>query len=96
MNARHKRKLEYREKLKEKFQYNKDIKRISKHRHLPKYLHNAKKTKQIVKESKFRKLKNKELNNPGGNLDIFSLTKFLFVEVKYENERKDKILEVME
>ena len=75
VNARHKRKLEYREKLKEKFQYNKDIKRISKHRHLPKYLHNAKKTKQIVKESRFRKLKNKELNNPGGKNSFFIFEK---------------------
>ena len=57
--------MEYREKLKEKFAYNKEIKKIAKHRHLPKYLHNAKKKRQIMKESKFRKTKNAELNNPG-------------------------------
>jgi len=89
--------LEYREKLKEKFAYNKEIKRISKHRHLPKYIHNAKKIKQISKESKFRKLKNRELNNPGGKMIFFeNFSNAIFVEFKYENERKDKILEVME
>ena len=66
MNTRHQRKLEYREKLKEKFAYNKEIKRITKHRHLPKYIFNAKKKRQIMKESKFRKIKNVKLNNPGG------------------------------
>ena len=68
VNARHERKLEYRDKLKERFKYNKEIRKIAKHRHLPKYIYNAKHKNQATKESKYRKLKNMQLNNPAGNI----------------------------
>ena len=50
--------------MKDKFKYNQEIKKIQKHQHLPKYLYNAKKKTQIMKESGHRKIENKELNNP--------------------------------
>jgi len=49
--------------LQEKFGYNKEIRRIARHRHLPKYLVNAKNVRQVQKESKYRKMKNMEMNN---------------------------------
>ena len=81
--------------MKEKFAYNKEIKKISKHRHLPKYLHNAKKKRQIMKESKFRKSKNVQLNNPDSNNNFLKKI-VIIIDAKFANERKDKIMEVME
>jgi len=79
---RHKRRINYRQKLKDKFQYNKEIKRIARHRHLPKYIFNAKKRRQVQKESQHRKQKNMEIHNPG--------------QSKHVNERKDGILDLIE
>jgi len=82
VTARHQRKIDYRDKLKEKFKYNKEIKKISRHRHLPKYIYNAKQKKHIAKQPKYKKLKNMQLNNPS--------------DAKVVNERKDKIVEAIE
>ncbi|CAD8175617.1 unnamed protein product [Paramecium pentaurelia] len=65
INQRETNATNYRQALKEKFKYNSEIKRIAKHRHLPKYLMNKKKQRQEMKESKNRKQRNAELNNPG-------------------------------
>ena len=54
----------YRQTLKEKFKHTQEIKKIQRHRHMPKYIHNAQKKKTIQTESKHKKLKNQEINNP--------------------------------
>jgi DDB1- and CUL4-associated factor 13 len=64
INKRHENNLNYRETLKEKFGNVKEIKRMARHRHLPKYILNDKLKKQDQKDSKYRKLKNMEVNNP--------------------------------
>ncbi len=46
----------------EKFIHTNKIRRIHNHRHLPKYILNAKKRKQDQAESKFNKKVNKEAN----------------------------------
>lgn len=59
MNEREKRAIQYRKKLLEKFGENRKIKRILMHRHLPKYILNAKKRRQDQIESKYNKKINK-------------------------------------
>jgi hypothetical protein len=63
MGLREKRKTRYREALLKKFQYNREIKRL-KRGHMPKYVYNARKKKQVMSESKYRKKENVEFNNP--------------------------------
>lgn len=53
----------FRQALQNKFKYNTEIKKIIKHRHVPKYILNAKNRTYNKKESKVRKLKNIEINN---------------------------------
>lgn len=60
---REKEKLAYHEKLKKKYKYNSEIKRILRHKHLPKYIVKKNKVKQIQKEAKFKKLENIRANN---------------------------------
>eukprot|EP00351_Strombidinopsis_sp_SopsisLIS2011_P006145 CAMPEP_0116884676 /NCGR_PEP_ID=MMETSP0463-20121206/17664_1 /TAXON_ID=181622 /ORGANISM="Strombidinopsis sp, Strain SopsisLIS2011" /LENGTH=134 /DNA_ID=CAMNT_0004541611 /DNA_START=850 /DNA_END=1254 /DNA_ORIENTATION=- len=47
MLPREKQKLQYNQKLKNKYKYNDEIKRIARHRHLPKLLTKKKKVRQI-------------------------------------------------
>jgi len=68
--------MDYRKKLVEKYKYSRKIKDLKK-THLPKYLLNAKRKRQIMAESKHRKLENIEVNNPG-----------MFQEVKAEKDKK--------
>lgn len=82
MGKREERKTQYLKKLIEKFRFNKQIKRLKKE-HMPKYIYNARKKFQIMKESKFRKQENMELNNPN--------------DLKHEvGEKKKKILTNLE
>lgn len=60
---REKEKLAYANKLKRKFKHNAEIKRILRHRHLPKLLVKKQKVRQIKKESAHRKLDNMRANN---------------------------------
>ena len=60
---REKEKLAYANKLKSKYKQVKEIKRILRHKHLPKLILNKNKTKQIQKESKHRKKINIMANN---------------------------------
>ena len=46
---REKEKLAYNEKLKKKYKYNSEIKRILRHRHLPKFIVKKKRVKQVQK-----------------------------------------------
>ena len=52
----------YRDTLLKKFKYTDEIKKIKK-THLPKYILNAKKRKQIQKESQYKKIENMRINN---------------------------------
>ena len=63
MLPREKEKLAYSEKLKKKYKYNGEIKRILRHRHLPKFIVKKKKVKQIQKISKHKKIENIRSNN---------------------------------
>ncbi|KAI5959474.1 sof1 [Candida pseudojiufengensis] len=56
-------KLEYDNKLKEKFQYMPEIKRINKHRHVPKIIKKAQEIKRIEINSLKRKENNEKLNH---------------------------------
>jgi DDB1- and CUL4-associated factor 13 len=60
---REKEALAYANKLKKKYKHNTEIKRILRHRHLPKLLVKKQKTRQIQKESRFRKDENMRANN---------------------------------
>lgn len=62
INEREKRAIDYRKKLLQKFKENRKIKRILLHRHLPKYIMNAKKRRQDQVVSKFNKKVNKQAN----------------------------------
>ena len=60
---REKEALAYANKLKKKYKYNSEIKRILRHRHLPKVLVKKAKVKQVQKEARFRKDENMRANN---------------------------------
>lgn len=79
LSVREKTALNYRKKLQEKFKYNPEVKRIIRKRNLPKYILNKNKEKHIQKESKYRKLKNMEMNSKPGT-------------VEQVIEKKDKVL----
>ncbi len=69
MNKREEDNRNYQKKLIEKYQYNPEIKKIKRHKQLPKYILNKKKELQIQKESKFRKHKNREFNSKLGTIE---------------------------
>ncbi len=69
---REKEKLAYCDKLKKKYQHNNEIRRILRHRHLPKFIWNKQKKKTIQKEAKKRKEENIRMNAPPGTLDYTS------------------------
>eukprot|EP00357_Protocruzia_adherens_P011635 CAMPEP_0115045314 /NCGR_PEP_ID=MMETSP0216-20121206/48074_1 /TAXON_ID=223996 /ORGANISM="Protocruzia adherens, Strain Boccale" /LENGTH=458 /DNA_ID=CAMNT_0002428169 /DNA_START=109 /DNA_END=1485 /DNA_ORIENTATION=+ len=81
--SREKQAQAYNEALKKKFQYNKEIARINRHRHLPKVLLNKKKKRQIMKQSEFRKEQNRRAHTKPGS-------------VQYQSERKRKIYKTVE
>lgn len=58
LSDRQERALNYRTKLVEKFKHSNKIRRISKYRHLPKYILNARKQNQEQAEKRFRKNQN--------------------------------------
>ncbi len=72
MNKREEDTRNYQSKLIEKYQHNPEIRKIKRHKQLPKYILNKKKELQVQKESKFRKFKNKELNTKLGSLEYMS------------------------
>ncbi len=66
MRPREKEQIDYNEKLKDKFKQFPEIKRIQRHRHLPKPIYNAQKEKLLIKSSKKRKEANiRAHSNPG-------------------------------
>jgi len=78
LNKREEDNRNYQKKLIEKYQYNPEIRKIKRHKQLPKYILNKKKELQIQKESRFRKQKNVEMNTKLGSLE-------------YVNEKSKKI-----
>ena len=58
--------LNYNEKLKDKFAHHPKIKRISKHRQVPKHVINASKEHKIIKESQKRKESNRRAHSKPG------------------------------
>jgi WD repeat and SOF domain-containing protein 1 len=72
LNKREEDQRNYQKKLIEKYQYNPEIRKIKRHKQLPKYILNKKKELQIKKESKYRKQKNKELNSKLGSIEYQS------------------------
>ena len=69
LNKREEDARNYNKKIIEKYQYNPEIKRIKRHKHVPKYILNRKSVLHIKRESKFRKLKNKEMNSKIGSIE---------------------------
>jgi WD repeat and SOF domain-containing protein 1 len=70
LSVREKTSLNYRKKLQEKFKYNPEVKRIIRKRNLPKYIVNKNREKHVQKESKYRKLKNMEMNSKPGTVEL--------------------------
>ena len=64
--------LQYGDKLKEKFKHYPEIKRIKRHRHLPKVIYNAQKEIRKMKFSKQRKEANKRLHSKEGTVPFVS------------------------
>lgn len=62
LTQREERAVQYREALVDKFKNSNKIRRIARHRHLPKYLVNAKNRRQVQTEKRFRKQHNVEVN----------------------------------
>ena len=70
----------YREKLKKKFKHVPEIRRLLKHRHLPRYLYSMKREKHIISQSKFRKEKNVQAHTKAEKLKIEPEKKKVVVE----------------
>ena len=74
--------LEYRSKLREKYQHHPQIKRISRHRHVPRLIHNSARQKRIMLEAKKRKLENKRRHSKPGTVSQISARKEKIVRVE--------------
>lgn len=66
LSPREKAAQEYNQKLKEKFHSHPHIKRIARHRHLPKHVYNQMKELRIIKQSQSRKEKNRRQHSKPG------------------------------
>ena len=83
LRPREREQFEYSEKLKDKFKYFPEIKRIKRHRHLPKAIYNAQKEKRIIRSSKQRKEANRRAHSKPG-------------KVPFVSEKKKHVVEEME
>jgi len=79
LNKREEDARNYNKKIIQKYQYNPEIKKIKRHQHIPKYILNRKNVLHIKRQSKYKKLKNKEMNSKIGSLE-------------YQPEKIDKIV----
>ena len=66
---REKVKLGYYEKLKKKYKHNQEIKRILRHRHIPKLIYKLGRKRIIKNESKHRKMENIKANSKVGTME---------------------------
>jgi WD repeat and SOF domain-containing protein 1 len=69
LNKREEEYRNYSKKIVEKYQHIPEIRKIRRHKNLPKYILNKNKELQVKKESKYRKLKNKEMNSKLGTIE---------------------------
>lgn len=83
MRPREKEQVDYGAKLKEKFKHFPEIKRIKRHRHLPKSVYNAQKEKLVMKRSRKRKEANRRAHSKPG-------------QVPYVSEKKKHVVEEQE
>lgn len=74
---------EYSDKLKAKFKYHPEVKRISRHRHVPKAIYKAQQEKRLINESRRRKTSNRRAHSKPG-------------AVPYEQERAKAIVKQLE
>lgn len=79
MRPRERTALRYAEALKEKFASHPQIKRISRHRHVPKHIYNAQKELRVIKDRQKRKEDNRRKHSKKG-------------EVPYQPEREKHII----
>ena len=80
MRPREKEQLEYGDKLKDKFKHFPEIKRIRRHRHLPKTIYNALREKRVMKSSRQRKEANRRAHSKPGRVPFVSEKKKHVVE----------------
>ena len=74
--------LDYSSKLKEKYQHHPMIKRISRHRHVPRLIHNSSRTKRIMLEAKKKKLENRRRHSKPGSVPEISARKEKIISIE--------------
>lgn len=72
VRPRERAKLQYQEALKEKFAAHPQIKRIAKHRHVPKGVLNATKKHRIIRDKEVRKDHNRRTHSAAGSVPFVS------------------------
>lgn len=72
LRPRERAKLEYNEALKEKFSAHPQVKRIAKHRHVPKGVLNANKKHRIMRDKEIRKEHNRRVHSAPGTVPFVS------------------------
>ncbi|XP_015262766.1 PREDICTED: DDB1- and CUL4-associated factor 13-like [Gekko japonicus] len=72
LNPREKAAMLYNQKLKEKFQHHPQIKRIARHRHLPKVIYSQAKELHIMREARRRKELNRRKHSKPGSVPLVS------------------------
>ena len=82
MVEREKVKISYYDKLKKKYKHNQEIKRILRHRHIPKLIYKLGRKRVIKKESKHRKLENVKANSKPGTLEYLPERKTHVVDLE--------------
>lgn len=82
LRPRERAKLQYNEALKEKFSAHPQVKRIAKHRHVPKGVLNATKKHRIMREKEIRKEHNRRVHSAHGVVPFISeKTKHVLKEI---------------
>uniref|UniRef100_A0A3B5MG96 DDB1- and CUL4-associated factor 13 n=1 Tax=Xiphophorus couchianus TaxID=32473 RepID=A0A3B5MG96_9TELE len=72
LSPREKQAIHYSQKLKEKFQHHPQIKRIARHRHLPKVIHHQRNELRVMKEARRRKEMNVSKHSKPGSVPVVS------------------------
>lgn len=89
-SSRERSKLEYDEALKDRFKYMPEIRRISKHRHLPSVVKNAKEIKDIETKSLKRREENERRHSKPGSKPYVSEREKQIVGTVFNEEEVDK------
>lgn len=82
VSRRERQALEYSDKLKEKYQHHPLIKRISRHRHVPRLIHNSARQKRIMLEAKKKKVENRRRHSKPGSIPEISARKEKIIAVE--------------